>query len=163
MKILFRSVSLMAVFGLVLGVSALCAQETAAPPVPYPQPPARVFPVEPPSGYAPQPDVAPLPPILPGRQTFTQAYIVPPNPGPRQPLHDCMRALNACCWSHLDYVGCGNCKSECTFIFGSCHAFYGEPCRKGPPPFPVPPGYGYPPPGGNPWLDGYAPQGCGCQ
>jgi hypothetical protein len=162
-KLLFRSAWILTVFGLILGASALCAQENEALPAPAPQLPPRLFPPEPPSSYPPSPDVAPLPNVFPGRQLFTPAYTVPPNPGPRQPLHDCLRKLDACCWSHLNYVGCGNCKSECTFIFGSCHAFYGEPCRKGPPPFAVPPGYGYPPQGANPWLDGYAPQGCGCE
>jgi hypothetical protein len=109
-----------------------------------------------PSSYPPIPDTAPLPPIAPGRQTLTQAHILPP-PGPRQPLRDCLHSLHLCCWSHMNFVGCGNAKSECTFIFGSCRDFYGEPCRTGPPPFPVPPGYGYAAP------DGYAPQGCGCE
>jgi hypothetical protein len=40
------------------------------------------------------------------------------------------------CWTtHQDY-GCGNLKSECIFLFGSCRQFYGEPCLKEPPPLP---------------------------
>jgi len=53
-------------------------------------------------------------------------------PARRHPVCDWLRALKPACWSHHNYFGCGNCKSECTFIFGSCRAFYGEPCLRGP-------------------------------
>jgi hypothetical protein len=51
-----------------------------------------------------------------------------------------------CCWSTPNALGCGSLKGECTFIFGSCRDWYGEPCLKGAPP-PLPPGWppGYPP------------------
>jgi hypothetical protein len=58
--------------------------------------------------------------------------------GPRQPIRDCLRQLNFCCWSHHDCVGCSSLKSECAFIFGSCRTFYSEPCWKGPPALPSP-------------------------
>ncbi len=32
------------------------------------------------------------------------------------------------CFATLGSLGCGSCKSECQFIFGSCHTFFGEPC-----------------------------------
>jgi hypothetical protein len=58
--------------------------------------------------------------------------------GPRQPVRDCLRHLNVCCWSHHDCVGCSNAKAECAFIFGSCRKFFSEPCWKGPPALPTP-------------------------
>ena len=40
------------------------------------------------------------------------------------------------CWASHNGYSCSSAKSECTFIFGSCRAFYGEPCIQGPPPPP---------------------------
>lgn len=40
------------------------------------------------------------------------------------------------CWASHNGYGCSSAKAECTFIFGSCRAFYGEPCIQGPPPPP---------------------------
>jgi hypothetical protein len=54
---------------------------------------------------------------------------------------------NLGCWTHHNRFGCGSLHSEWTFIFGSCRAFFGDPCRKGPPPSPLPPGSN-PPDGG---------------
>jgi hypothetical protein len=49
------------------------------------------------------------------------------------------------CWSHHDSPGCGSLEAECTFIFGSCRKWYGEPCMPRPDPYPpVAPGYGAP-------------------
>jgi hypothetical protein len=43
------------------------------------------------------------------------------------------RITGECCQgTHNDY-GCGSWKADCVFIFGSCRAFWGEPCRKAPP------------------------------
>ena len=39
------------------------------------------------------------------------------------------------CLSSINSLGCGSLKSECTFMFGSCRDFYGEPCFKDPQPF----------------------------
>jgi hypothetical protein len=58
--------------------------------------------------------------------------------GPRQPIRDCLRSLNFCCWSHHDCVGCSSAKAECAFIFGSCRTYFSEPCWKGPPALPAP-------------------------
>jgi hypothetical protein len=69
-----------------------------------------------------------------------------------------MKCGLTCSTSH-DSPGCGSLKSECTFIFGSCHAFYSEPCFAGPPPTPSELYYsaqGYRPP---PRAGG----GCGCR
>jgi hypothetical protein len=52
--------------------------------------------------------------------------------------------LNRCglgCWSHHFQPTCSSLHSELTFIFGSCRAFFGEPCLPRPPMVPVPPGY----------------------
>jgi hypothetical protein len=38
------------------------------------------------------------------------------------------------CWAHHNMFGCGSFHSECTFMFGSCRAFYGQQCLKQPPP-----------------------------
>ena len=55
------------------------------------------------------------------------------------------------CWASHNGYGCGSFRSESTFIFGSCRAFFGEPCLNGPPP--------------PPWAEGDAEppaKGCGC-
>jgi hypothetical protein len=35
------------------------------------------------------------------------------------------------CYATIDTVGCTSCGSEIQFIFGSCRAFFGEPCAMG--------------------------------
>jgi hypothetical protein len=66
-----------------------------------------------------------------------------PSKGPvRDWAHKCLNAHGVCCWSHHNAYICGSWKSECTFVFGSCREFFGEPCLQGPPPPPWPPGYG---------------------
>ncbi|MCI0458323.1 MAG: hypothetical protein L0Z62_15270 [Gemmataceae bacterium] len=63
--------------------------------------------------------------------------------GLRRPLRDWWQNHPPIgCWAHHNTLGCGSLQSECKFIFGSCRTFYGEPCFKGPPPSPFPPGYG---------------------
>jgi hypothetical protein len=57
-------------------------------------------------------------------------------------VHDCMHAKGVGCWSHHNAYLCGSWKSECTFVFGSCRAFFGEPCLPGPPAPPAVPGGG---------------------
>jgi hypothetical protein len=75
----------------------------------------------PPSGYAPYPN---------GPVWFAQ----PPEPPRRpQPIHDCLRSVNIGCFATHNSVGCGSLKAECVYIFGSCRAFYGEPCLPPPP------------------------------
>jgi hypothetical protein len=32
------------------------------------------------------------------------------------------------CAATVRSYGCGSCKADCTFAFGSCRAFFGEPC-----------------------------------
>jgi hypothetical protein len=38
-------------------------------------------------------------------------------------------------------MGCGSFHSDCTFVFGSCRAFWNQRCLSGPPALPVPLGY----------------------
>jgi hypothetical protein len=73
-------------------------------------------------------------------------------------VHDCMHAHGVGCWSHHNSYTCGSWKSECTFIFGSCREFFGEPCLPGPPPPPYVAGGYAPPPGYGPAV----PQRSGC-
>jgi hypothetical protein len=71
-----------------------------------------------------------------------------------QPVADFFRKINIGCWSHHNCYTCGTLVSEGRFIFGSCKAFYGEACMRGPRDLPVPIG-----------MYGYGPmrEGCGCQ
>ena len=50
------------------------------------------------------------------------------------------------CWASHNGYSCGSFQSESVFIFGSCRAFFGEPCLNGPPPPPWDPEAGPPPP-----------------
>ena len=47
-------------------------------------------------------------------------------------IHDWLSDHPCKCYADHNSVGCGSLKSECTFIFGSCRKFFGEPCLKGP-------------------------------
>jgi hypothetical protein len=67
-------------------------------------------------------------------------------PGKQHPLHRLLQRHNLACWSHHNNLECGSFKSECTFIFGSCRAFFGERCNPGPPAPPWTPDYSYGPP-----------------
>jgi hypothetical protein len=51
----------------------------------------------------------------------------------RGPLRTWLHNLTHRCWTTHNRFGCGTLQSECTFIFGSCRAFYGQPCLRGPP------------------------------
>jgi hypothetical protein len=70
----------------------------------------------------------------------------PPAHVPHHPVRNWCHDHIYSCWSHHNAYLCGSWKSECTFVFGSCREFFGEPCLAGPPPSPFPPGYP-PPPG----------------
>lgn len=45
----------------------------------------------------------------------------------------CHRCSNIGCQAHHNDFGCGSWKSDAVFIFGSCRAFWGDPCFKAPP------------------------------
>lgn len=58
----------------------------------------------------------------------------------RRPFMQKIRSfLKVPCWASFNGYTCGSCRSEMTFIFGSCRSFFGEPCLNGPPPSPLPP------------------------
>lgn len=42
------------------------------------------------------------------------------------------------CWTTHNHFGCSSLHSEATFAFGSCRAFFGQACLKGPPADDVP-------------------------
>ncbi len=61
-----------------------------------------------------------------------------------RPIRNTLQYLGVCCWSHHNsYYSCGSLCSELRFVFGSCRAFFGEPCQHGPPAMPLPDGYGH--------------------
>jgi len=43
------------------------------------------------------------------------------------------RLTGSCCQGHHNDFGCTSWKADGVFAFGSCRAFWGEPCRKAPP------------------------------
>jgi hypothetical protein len=66
---------------------------------------------------------------------------IPPPPAPPYParyhlLPACLRiplgpCLNNCgmgCYADRDTPGCGSCRQEFLFVFGSCRYFFGERC-----------------------------------
>lgn len=48
----------------------------------------------------------------------------------KRPIRDWCRNHPCHCWSNINHVGCGGIQAECTFIFGSCRKFFGEPCLR---------------------------------
>jgi hypothetical protein len=48
-------------------------------------------------------------------------------PQPRR-LHAFAQRLNFRCWSNVHEMGCGSCRADTVFAFGSCRRFFGEPC-----------------------------------
>jgi hypothetical protein len=49
-------------------------------------------------------------------------------PPPRAPIANCLRKLNIGCYATVNSPGCGNLHTELTYIFGSCHCWYGQSC-----------------------------------
>ncbi len=77
-------------------------------------------------------------------QVGQPAYAPPQYPpvqtqyGPR-PMRNALNFLGVCCWSHhTSHMSCGSLCSELRFVFGSCRAFFAEPCEHGPPGHGVP-------------------------
>jgi len=58
---------------------------------------------------------------------------------PEQKPRWVQRHLKTHCWASFNGYSCSSLHSELAFIFGSCRAFYGEPCLAGPPPSALPP------------------------
>ncbi len=66
-----------------------------------------------------------------------QALLTSPQPPPKHfPWLHRTTAHPWSCWAHHNDYTTGSLKSNSIFIFGSSRTFFGEPCRKGPPPFP---------------------------
>ncbi len=55
-----------------------------------------------------------------------------------KPWGGCANNGNNCegCYAHHNDLGCGSFATDCVFIFGSCRAFYGQPCNNRPGPTP---------------------------
>jgi hypothetical protein len=93
------------------------------------------------SAYAPPPPVANAN-VMPPTQPVTAGAVVAdtpvgesPLPHHSHPVRDAMEShLPLGCWTHHNMFGCGSCRSDATFIFGSCRAFFGQQCLKEPPP-----------------------------
>jgi hypothetical protein len=77
---------------------------------------------------------------------------VPPNERHRlfprlaetQPVREQLHRHGLACFATINTVGCTSLHSELTFVFGSCRAFFGEPCFARPD---GAPGQGYGAPG----------------
>jgi hypothetical protein len=54
-------------------------------------------------------------------------------PPRRAPVCDFFHKFNIGCYSTIHSAGCGNLNTEINYIFGSCHDWYGEPCKSAPP------------------------------
>jgi len=80
-------------------------------------PPTLVVPPFPHPGY---PVAPPAAPILGG------PLAAPDNTPPG--LKGCLNRHGLACVSHHSWFGCGNFRSEMTFIFGSCRTFFGQAC-----------------------------------
>jgi hypothetical protein len=108
---------------------------------------------------APDPAITTQPIFLGQAQAPPGATIMPGDPGAEparpRPLVHCLRRFGLACWASVNSTGCGSLKSECTFIFGSCRAFYGEPCLARDP---IPPGA----PGSDPRRSTGTGSGSGC-
>ncbi len=91
-----------------------------------------------------------------------QALLVMPSPPPKFPWLHRTDAHPWSCWTHHNDLGCSSLKSTCAFMFGSCRTFFGEPCRRGPRPLPLPYDYGAFGPHANGAFGPYANGAAGC-
>lgn len=64
---------------------------------------------------------------------------IPPEPPPARAGHWWQKPCG--CYSDINSASCWNCKTYWIFVFGSCRQFFGEPCIKQVPAFPLPAGY----------------------
>lgn len=110
------------VLSAVIGLGVVAGLARAEPPQPNPEPWAVIEY----GRYSPGvPTVETAPPVV-------QA----PSRKPLRRFLDWYREHSWTCRTHHDDFGCSSWESECVFIFGSCRQFFGEPCRKGPSPYP---------------------------
>jgi len=80
---------------------------------------------------------SPLPPAAVAPASCP-ALVADPAHGPGDPerQHLFTRVANKYgmgCYATHDSFGCGSAHAHLTFIFGSCRAFFGEPCQPNPP------------------------------
>ncbi len=93
--------------------------------------------------FYPHTQTAP-PPATPPTAVGPAQYVPPnyphldPEPGNPRPVRNNLQRIGVGCWSHHNLPTCSSLRSELTFVFGSCRAFFSEPCLHGPPPVPLP-------------------------
>src|SRR5262249_52950867 len=90
------------------------------PPLPYATP-GQVF--------YPHAQTAPLrvtPPALSGPATYTPPQYPPLGWDPEQPrpVRNILQRFGTGCWAHHTLPTCGSLRSNLTFVFGSCRAFF---------------------------------------
>ncbi len=124
------------IVGASVWVGLVRAQEPPGPIQPVPTVPYAAQQPQPPSVPVP---ATPPPFIVEFHPQFQGPVWVPPDLLVDQGLVPQRRPL--CCYATINSLGCGSWKADCTFAFGSCRKFYGEPC--------------YPKPGRNPAAGGF--------
>ena len=84
-----------------------------------------------------QEPTAPAPAAPPAVLPVTHAVPLEAEPGHGHHrdglLHRAARAHGYGCYATHNTVGCSSLRAELTFMFGSCRAFFGEPCVPPPP------------------------------
>jgi hypothetical protein len=77
-------------------------------------------------------------PTAPEEDLMEQLGLHPTGPDRKRfhPISNAIHQHPCYCVGHHNSLGCGSLKADCVFIFGSCRLFYGEPCFKGPNPYP---------------------------
>jgi hypothetical protein len=68
---------------------------------------------------------SPLPP--PPAPSYPSRFHILPE-GCRKTLGKCLNNCGMACYADRDTPGCGSCRQEFLFVFGSCHYFFGEKC-----------------------------------
>jgi hypothetical protein len=136
-----RAFPRLVLLGIVVGglTNALRADGPAAPPAPA-TPAIPVVNVVNPDPAAAVVGAEPGWPVYPGSPAAGQGCAGcgggdPLQNGPPNGFH-CWIRRPIGCWSTHNCPCCGSLKADCTFLFGSCRQFFGEPCLKGPPPLP---------------------------
>ena len=123
---------------LVLGLGLLARPALAQ------YPPATAPGEPPPFHQAPPPPSPYAGPAVVDPEWFAGGAGPGAGPGPGCGGRSCgnlLRRFGIHCWSDPTLPICTNGRSQLVFIFGSCKAFFGEPCLAQKPLVPVPPGY----------------------
>jgi hypothetical protein len=124
------------------GLGGAVAQEALPPPVRMPAAevvvePGAVSPADG-AGVAPAPGPAGVLPPPPAPSAWVTPdhldypYAPPLGPLPPAPPRRLYGLLPPRCWTTHNNPGCGSCWAELVYVFGSCRAWYGEPCFPGP-------------------------------